>query len=206
MNKFESKYYNTAVRMDEAFLELLGSKEFEYITVKELCTKAKVNRSTFYLHYESINDLLLEVYEYVIQKFASYFQEVNEVQNISEMEIDTLFLITPEYLKPWLLFIRENTKLFRIILNRNTLLGAKLNTSNIVEQIIYPILNRYHIDPIDQEYILYYYVEGVIAIVKVWIRNNCKRDIDEIVNLITGCVGYQRRNDEIDNTTTKTDY
>ena len=47
LNKSESKYFNTAVRMDKAFLELLGTKSFEYITVKEICEKAGVNRSTF---------------------------------------------------------------------------------------------------------------------------------------------------------------
>ena len=40
MNKFESKYYNTACLMDEAFILLLDKKEYEYITVKEVCFKA----------------------------------------------------------------------------------------------------------------------------------------------------------------------
>ena len=31
-----------------------------YITVKEICEKAGVNRSTFYLHYENTTDLLQE--------------------------------------------------------------------------------------------------------------------------------------------------
>lgn len=52
MNKSESKYFATAARMDEAFLELIEKKDFAYITVKEICEKAGVNRSTFYLHYE----------------------------------------------------------------------------------------------------------------------------------------------------------
>lgn len=43
MNKSESKYFNTAVRMDEALLSLLEVKNFEYITVKEICDKAGVN-------------------------------------------------------------------------------------------------------------------------------------------------------------------
>ena len=58
MNKSESKYYNTALLMNQAFIELLNKKDFEFITVKDICKKAGVNRSTFYLHYESINDLL----------------------------------------------------------------------------------------------------------------------------------------------------
>lgn len=54
MNRSESKYFNTARRMDEALLSLLEEKDFAYITVREICARAGVNRSTFYLHYESM--------------------------------------------------------------------------------------------------------------------------------------------------------
>ena len=37
MNRSESRYFATAARMDEAFLTLLAKKDFEYITVKEIC-------------------------------------------------------------------------------------------------------------------------------------------------------------------------
>lgn len=60
MNRAESKYFNTAAKMDEAFLGLLDEKEFQYITVKEICQRAGVHRSTFYLHYETVSDLLDE--------------------------------------------------------------------------------------------------------------------------------------------------
>ena len=33
MNKNESKYFNTAVKMDRALIELLEKKNFEYITI-----------------------------------------------------------------------------------------------------------------------------------------------------------------------------
>lgn len=39
MNRSKSKYFDTAVRMDEAFIELLEKKDFAYITVKEICEK-----------------------------------------------------------------------------------------------------------------------------------------------------------------------
>ena len=58
LNKHESKYFNTARCMNEALIHLLETKEYEYITIKEICEKAGVNRSTFYLHYVSMNDLL----------------------------------------------------------------------------------------------------------------------------------------------------
>ena len=61
MNRSESRYFATAARMDEAFLTLLAKKDFEYITVKEICEVAEVNRSTFYLHYETMSDSITYV-------------------------------------------------------------------------------------------------------------------------------------------------
>ena len=60
MDRSQSKYFHTAAKMDEALISLLNEKEFEYITVKEICARAGVNRSTFYLHYENTRDLLEE--------------------------------------------------------------------------------------------------------------------------------------------------
>ena len=69
MNKNESKYFNTALLMDEALLILLETKEFEFITVKEICLKAGVNRSTFYLHYQNVNELLIEAIEMINKRY-----------------------------------------------------------------------------------------------------------------------------------------
>lgn len=74
MNKSESKYFNTALLMDEALIQLLEVKDYEYITVKEICEKAGVNRSTFYLHYETVNDLLSECLENIKKRFLIRMQ------------------------------------------------------------------------------------------------------------------------------------
>ena len=73
MNKAESKYFNTATKMDLALISLLKKKPFEYLTVSEICKTAGVNRSTFYLHYETIGDLLNETTRYLLNDFLSYF-------------------------------------------------------------------------------------------------------------------------------------
>lgn len=78
MNKSESKYFHTALRMDEALIALLEEKDLEYITVKEICRQAGVNRSTFYLHYETIADLVNEALEMINQRFLSYFPQQEE--------------------------------------------------------------------------------------------------------------------------------
>ena len=116
MNKNESKYFNTAIKMDEALITLLEKKDFEYITIKEICNVAGVNRSTFYLHYENTSDLLKETTRYIIDKHLTYYKIDKE--HIS-LQFDTckreeLLFITDEYLTPYLTFIKDNQRLFKV--------------------------------------------------------------------------------------------
>ena len=78
--------------MDKAFLQLLEKKDFAYITVKELCEAAGVNRSTFYLHYETMGDLLAECTQYLNDQFLSYMQHdsVSFVAKLRDRPLDEL--------------------------------------------------------------------------------------------------------------------
>ena len=105
MNKSESKYFNTALLMNEALLLLLEKKDYEFITVTEICQKAGVNRSTFYLHYESIDDLLIETLDMINKKFLETFN--NKTLNVSKSAKEDLYLINDEYLIPYLNLIKE---------------------------------------------------------------------------------------------------
>lgn len=115
MNKSQSKYFNTALRMDEALITLLEKKELEYITVKEICETAGVNRSTFYLHYETISDLLEETVAMINERFLSYFPQTEEavLGGMGHRELKDLVLVSREYLLPYLRFIRDNKKIYR---------------------------------------------------------------------------------------------
>ena len=114
MNKNQSKYFNTAIKMDEALLSLLEKKDFAYITIKEICGVAGVNRSTFYLHYENMSDLLEETLRYLNNKFNAYF-DMDENETILKIEkgvIEELNFITKRHLEPYLAFIKEHKKIF----------------------------------------------------------------------------------------------
>ena len=116
MNKNESKYFHTAIRMNEALITLLEKKDFEYITVKELCDTAGVNRSTFYLHYENTYDLLQETTRYILDKhFAYYSADTESITNgFKSCKPKDLMFITAEYLTPYLRFIKENQRIFKV--------------------------------------------------------------------------------------------
>lgn len=190
MNKNERKYFSTAILFDEALIDLLETKEVEYITIKEICVKAKVNRSTFYLHYESINDLLCETIDYVNKKFINYFDEKTEdfIEKIKNSPIDDLYLLESKYLIPYLSFVKDNKNVFKASI-KNPVSTMALNKYNRLKKyIINPILDRYSVPLNERNYILSFYISGIIAIIKEWVKLDCAEDIDNIVNIILKCV------------------
>lgn len=44
--------------IQEAFLKLINQQPFAKITVAQVCREAEITRSTFYIHYSNLNDVL----------------------------------------------------------------------------------------------------------------------------------------------------
>lgn len=190
MNKSESKYFNTALRMDEALLALLEEKDLEYITVKEICHQAGVNRSTFYLHYETIADLVNETLEMINQRFLSYFpqQEEEILGNLDSREREELVLVTREYLLPYLRFIRDNKKVYRAAFRNPSSVQAHTRYGELKQHILGPVLARFEIPAAHRPYYIAYYVEGIAAIIKEWLRQDCADEVEMIADIIESCV------------------
>lgn len=198
MNKSESKYFNTALRMDEALLALLEEKALEYITVKEICHQAGVNRSTFYLHYETISDLVNETLEMINQRFLSYFpqQEEEVLGNMGSREREDLVLVIREYLLPYLRFIRDNKKVYWAAFRNPGSMQAHTRYGDLKQHILGPILERFEVPAAHCPYYMAYYVEGIIAIVREWLRRDCTDEVEMIADIIESCVRPRNGSDE----------
>ena len=194
MNKNESKYFNTAIKMDEALITLLEKKDFEYITIKEICDTAEVNRSTFYLHYENTSDLLKETTRYIIDKHLEYY-EIDQKRISLQFETckrEELLFITDEYLVPYLKFIKDNQRLFKVSIKQFNSFNMNEVYSRMFEHIFNPILERFHVPEKERAYVMKFYLTGVFAIVMEWLDKNCSDDIKTVTRVITDCVMGER--------------
>lgn len=190
MNRNESKYFHTAVRMDEALLSLLEKKDFAYITVKEVCAAAGVNRSTFYLHYENTADLLREATRYLLDKHISYYRldrEGGVTRPTGEGAQRTIY-VTREYLVPYLTFIRENRRVFRTALRRFDVMNMKGVYEDLYAHVFGPILAGYRVPEEERGYVIKFYLTGVFAIVMEWLEGDCADSLDRVVDIIIRCV------------------
>ncbi len=190
MNKNESKYFNTAIKMDEALLSLLEKKDFEYITIKEICDVAGVNRSTFYLHYENTYDLLRETSQYILDKHFAYY-DVDEKDAFSKLEScqrSELIFVTRGYLVPYLTFIKENRRIFKLAIKQFHVMNMNEVYDRMFKYIFEPILVQYGVPLKERAYVIKFYLTGVFAIVMEWLNNDCNDDMDFIIKIINDCV------------------
>ena len=167
MNKNESKYFNTARKMDEALITLLEKKDFAYITIKEICDTAGVNRSTFYLHYENTADLLNETTRYILDKHFSYYSidKKGIYERFENCEKKQLVFITAEYLTPYLNFIRENQRIFKVAIKQFNSMNMDEVYGRMFTQIFNPILARFGVPERERGFVMKFYLTGVYAVV-----------------------------------------
>ncbi len=193
MNRSESRYFSTAERMDEAFLKLLEKKDFAYISVKEICEQAGVNRSTFYLHYETIGDLLEECTQHIIRQFLDYMPQetIPFLEKIENSPVEELYLVTPEYLTPYLNYIRDHMRIFRTTIEQARTLKMDEAYTAMMRHIFSPILERYQVPEEDRTLIMNFYIHGLIAVINDWIINGCEDSIEHIITVMQRCTAHK---------------
>lgn len=191
MNRSESKFKNTANKMNRALITLLENKDFADITIMDICKEAKVNRSTFYAHYDNTYDLLKESKENIILNFSDEcdFDTPVDLSNMKKLSTEDLNFITPKYLIPYLKYIEKHKRLFKIYANNSFLFESKETDSYMIETLFVPIFAKYGVQ--DKKLIYYmqtFFLKGINAIINEWVKNDCEDDILFICEIIIFCV------------------
>lgn len=81
---YSRKRQQTKEKIDEVFTDLIIRKDISRITVKEICDKAEINRSTFYSYYADVYEMLELLEEHII----SSIQADEIIYSISSGNID----------------------------------------------------------------------------------------------------------------------
>ena len=71
--KNNSRYKMSSEKIETAFLALILNHKYEDINISQICEQANINRSTFYCHYDDINDLVINIESKFANSMASIF-------------------------------------------------------------------------------------------------------------------------------------
>lgn len=161
----------TKMLLKQGMIKLLKEKKISQINVKELCSTAGINRSTFYLHYANSFELLENIEVEIIENTRDYLKKIESADDGTT------------YILAFLTYIKENEELFRVMLLSNDnmlfpqrLINEMLSNIDSYLQLSVP-------EPI-KPYTYAYLVNGCLAIIQEWIRENFAIPGDEIARLI----------------------
>ena len=144
----------------EAMLELLETFPLEKITVTQICELAEVNRSTYYVYYEDVSQLMTEIENDVLDMIpastdGSMDDTDKEFVNALEQFFD---------------YVKENERLFRILI-----LQRDNNSFNL--KIINNVMERYAMTlkpnkDIPARFASIYCTSGVIGLMREWVSSD----------------------------------
>ncbi len=84
--KQDRRILRTRRMIQEAFLQLMHSKEYESITITDISSLAGINRKTFYAHFESKEELFTRMMQ---EMFFDLFRSFMYEKAKPEMKLDT---------------------------------------------------------------------------------------------------------------------
>ncbi|MGN1278466.1 MAG: TetR/AcrR family transcriptional regulator [Candidatus Onthovivens sp.] len=164
-----------------ALLDLLKRKDFSEINISEVCSLAKVHRSTFYKHYSSLQKLLETIEDEALVLFENFLSSFNPFSKASAKE-RLLFMLN---------YFKEN-KEFMISLNSISLTPnffEKISKRPIIQEKLskLPIVLSLGKGQKNGEL---FAISGIFIVIKNWISNSFKEDVNDVAESIISCLRY----------------
>lgn len=105
--KIDRRVRRTRRLLGEAVLALMLEKEYDAITIQDITEQADLNRATFYLHYNSKEELLVDALE---QQFDELVEGIDQAANDATLWQDQ----TPELLT--FQYVANHAELYKVLL------------------------------------------------------------------------------------------
>lgn len=162
----------TRTLLKEALFRLIKSKKLHEITIKDLCSEAKINRSTFYAHYQSISDLINQLELEALDDLMLIFKKsaYNPMYFASEIYVDVFKLA------------KENRELFELVLIENA-------DPNFLEKVyrlgegVFTKIYEPTFSTKEKKHLQYYYISvlnSFVGILRKWLQNGLRESIEDI--------------------------
>jgi AcrR family transcriptional regulator len=160
--------------LEDSLIELMKDKPVVKITIKELCEKADVNRTTFYAHYRDQYDLLQQIEEETLTALENILDKYDSSQDKRELA---------KMLEEIFNFIASNSNSIQALLSENGDIGyqKRLFRRFIHKELISKYSAEKSISEETREYWYVYVINGSIGLMQHWLKDNMSIPVSELV-------------------------
>lgn len=156
----------TREKIYNALIYLLKHKKFNEIYVKDICTIACIHRSSFYEHYQDINDLMIKTEDELSKKISSIFDGVRTFERKCFVELFE--------------FIGEHSDFYNAYLNNEG--GQTMGQTDFI-RYLKTAQNAVGFNS-DIEFHMAFFSGGLQAICKVWLSKGMQKTPEQMANII----------------------
>jgi len=177
------RYYRTKERIIEAMIRLLKEKQFDQITVKDICKYAEVSRSGFYLHY-------LDKYDLAEKYQLEFIGHINKtLHNLAQTnKNEKVFMLHVLY------YLKNEGQLLALLISDH----GSSEIQNQVKQIIKinaleNVLSYINIQletESEKNYLATFLSSAVFGVLQEWIHNGQKESPEVLVKMISKIINF----------------
>lgn len=167
--------------LKDGVMNLLKKKHISEISVSELCEEAQINRTTFYRHYQTAHDVLLEIeFDFV----KSFYDIPVSSKDAKDMKKHATCMCE---------FLNENKDIVKLFIRNNTDSDLTLifqNYSNGFLASRKVLYKGHNIGSDTMSLMQTFFAYGIYALVRQWISEDVSLTAEEVADLIVGSFNH----------------
>ena len=156
--------------LTEALLMLMQKKSYQEISIKDIATKADLNRRTFYRNFESKDDIIFAYGNELVSQLGTMIQSKGDF---------SFFAICESYFEFWLLNLD-----FLMLLKKNNMLYFLFEQFNHFHNKLHLFLPASHEHVNNGYYSAAFTLGGFWSILVEWLNNEAKQTPHYMATLI----------------------
>jgi len=169
------RYQLTEETIEKAVLNILKRKDYDSFSVKDICAEAGINRTTFYAHYEDINDFMIKFEGKLAKRMQAVWKPSGDMHVFGQRVFTDFFAFIKEYKTFYKAFAKNHVPSF--VANDLLKKHKELFKQNLLRRNI-----NYSDAEID--YHLHWFGGGLKALCGRWIQNDCSESPEQMARII----------------------
>ncbi len=181
----DRRILRTRNAIHSAFVSLVKEKGFDALSVKDITTRANVNRGTFYLHYKDKYDLLDQIEAGIIQDLQGIIQQAGALDTLDSTILTEPLPVMVEFFE----YLRNNAPLMHAVLGLRGDIAFQTRLKRAIEANIVnigffaPMKDENLLVP--REYFLSYIISAHLGVIQLWLQSGCRESPQEMALILS---------------------
>ena len=183
-NAQDRRVARTKLAIREALVALIEEKGFDAISVRDISTRADINRGTFYLHYRDKFDLLEQTEMEIIQNVEAIILQANSLNLADFNSTDRPLPVVVSMFE----YLKQNAALMHAILG----LGGDFAFMERIRRTVEKNLKLGFLAGIravnflvPADYLISYLLSAHFGVIQAWLQNGCRESPKEMAVILS---------------------